>query len=116
MVFAELLLPVGELHSNTGKNFPANLELDAVALAVIEADGLHQGVALERPGEARGGILPAGKENQGGRSAQRAGSDALTSVTIERAGPTRPTNGSFSPDGPRPTVSPSTFNSMPSTL
>ena len=35
-----------------------------MALAVIEADGLNAGKALERPGEADGGILAAGEQNQ----------------------------------------------------
>ena len=42
------------------------LELDLVALAVVEADGFHPREALERPGEADGGILPAGEEDEGG--------------------------------------------------
>jgi hypothetical protein len=35
-----------------------------MALAVVEADGLDARVFAERPGEAGGGILPAGKKNQ----------------------------------------------------
>jgi hypothetical protein len=35
------------------------IELDAVALTVVEADGLDPGVAIKRPGQAGGGILAA---------------------------------------------------------
>ena len=39
-------------------------QLDRVALAVVEADGFDPRKALERPGEADGGILPAGEEDE----------------------------------------------------
>ncbi len=65
-------------------------------LAIVEADGLDALVARERPREAGGGVLPAGEEDEGG--AQRAGSEALTSGTSERAGPMRPMKGSLRPD------------------
>ena len=35
-----------------------------MALAVVEADGLDAREALERPGEADGGILPAGEQDE----------------------------------------------------
>ena len=44
----------------------AAVELDGVALAVVEAQRLHAREAAERPGEAGGGILAAGKQHQGG--------------------------------------------------
>jgi hypothetical protein len=37
-----------------------------MALAVIEADGLDAGKALERPGQADGRILPAGEQDERG--------------------------------------------------
>ena len=43
----------------------AAVELDAMALAVVEADGLDARVARERPGQAGGGILAAGEQHQG---------------------------------------------------
>ncbi len=43
----------------------AAVQLDAVALAVVEADGLHLGVAVQRPGQAGGGVLAAGEQHQG---------------------------------------------------
>src|SRR5262249_6879468 len=41
-----------------------DLKLGAVALPVVEADGLDPGEALERPGEAHGRILPTGKQHE----------------------------------------------------
>ena len=43
-----------------------HVELDPVPLAVVEADGLDAREALERPGQAHGGILPAGEQDEGG--------------------------------------------------
>ena len=48
----------------------ANAEFDLVALAVVEADGLYACETLKRPGEADGGVLPAGEENEGGVGAE----------------------------------------------
>ena len=42
------------------------IELDAMALSVVEGDGLDVLEAVERPGEAGGGILAAGEQHQGG--------------------------------------------------
>ena len=42
----------------------ARVELGRVALAVGKADGLDALIALERPGEADGRILPAGEQHQ----------------------------------------------------
>ena len=44
----------------------AAVELDGVALAVVEAQRLHARKAVQRPGEAGGGILAAGKQHQRG--------------------------------------------------
>ncbi len=44
---------------------PRWLEFDAMALAVVEAERLDAVVTLQSPGQACGGILPAGKQNQG---------------------------------------------------
>ena len=64
MVFAEPLAPrSGELRQPLA-NARAHVELDDVALPIIEADGLDAGKALQRPGEADRGILAAGEQNQ----------------------------------------------------
>ena len=44
----------------------AHREFDRMALAVVEADGFHAREAVERPGEADGGVLPAGEQHEGG--------------------------------------------------
>ena len=46
--------------SKRGAHLAPCVQFDAVALAVVEADGLDVRVALERPGEAGRRILPAG--------------------------------------------------------
>ena len=48
-----------------GADHGALVELHGVALAVGEADGLDALVALQRPGEADGGVLPAGEQHEG---------------------------------------------------
>ena len=57
----------------------------AVALAVVETDGLDMRIALERPCEARGGVLSSGEEDQRGvrhRHRQSSGAD-LTFATLQ---------------------------------
>jgi hypothetical protein len=49
--------PARELRSHAREDRLARVELDAMALAVIEADGLDALVALERPGEAGSRVL-----------------------------------------------------------
>ena len=39
--------------------------LDGVPLAVVEADGLDVAESVQRPGQADGGILPAGEQHEG---------------------------------------------------
>ena len=48
------------------KEFVPLVELDAVALAVVEADGLDMAVSVERPGEAGGAVLAAREQDQRG--------------------------------------------------
>ena len=45
---------------------PRHVKLDRVALAVAEAEHFDAREALQRPGEAGGGILSAGKQHQRG--------------------------------------------------
>ena len=54
------------MRSDLRANDGALRQLDGVALAVGEADGLDASVAVERPGQADGGVLPAGKQHQCG--------------------------------------------------
>jgi hypothetical protein len=63
-VLAEPRGPRREFGAQARKHARPRLELDAVALPVIEADGFDPLIARERPGEAGGGVLPAREENQ----------------------------------------------------
>ena len=47
-------------------------QLDAVALAVVETDGLDPGKTAQGPGQAGGGTLAAGEQHQGGHGVNRA--------------------------------------------
>ena len=66
MVVAEAAAPIGLESRDFVPNRPAHRKFDRMALAVVEADGLDPGKALQRPGQADGGILAAGKQHQGG--------------------------------------------------
>ena len=57
MIDAELPVPVGEFRAQSFENRGSALELDPVALAVIEADRLDRGKTAQRPGEAGCRIL-----------------------------------------------------------
>jgi hypothetical protein len=64
VVLAEPRCPAGKLALQPFKNLFSAIELDAMALAVVETDGLDELVALKRPREARGRVLSAGKKDQ----------------------------------------------------
>ena len=66
VVVAEPRPPVGIERRQVLADARAQFELDGMALAVVEADGLHAGEARQRPGQADGGILPAGEQHEGG--------------------------------------------------
>src|SRR5690606_20833829 len=51
----------------------ACLQFNAVALAVIEGDGFDVGIARQRPGQAGGGVLATGEEDQGAAGGGREG-------------------------------------------
>ena len=55
----------GRARAGARRTRGARVQFDAVALAVVEADGLDALEALERPGQADGGILPAGEQDEG---------------------------------------------------
>ena len=48
-----------------GQHLLARLQLHMVALAVVKTNGLDPGKALQRPGQADGGILTTRKQNEG---------------------------------------------------
>src|SRR5690349_17098440 len=66
MVIAEPFRPGRPQRRQALAQPPAHLELGAVALAVVEADGLDAGETFERPREADGRILAAREQHQGG--------------------------------------------------
>ena len=51
---------------HAGQQIVAAFELDGVTLAVVEAEHFDARKALQRPGQAGGGILPAGEQHQRG--------------------------------------------------
>ena len=53
----------------------ADLEFDSVPLSIVEADCLDLAIAGERPGQAGGGVLAAGKQDE---RARRHGSNCTT--------------------------------------
>jgi hypothetical protein len=59
MVFTEPGAPGSEARSKRCEQGLSRVELDGVALPVIEADSLDTLIALERPREASRGVLPA---------------------------------------------------------
>ena len=61
VVVGELLIPLREFAPQPLQRRHPAIELDAVALPVIEADGFDRSKALKRPGQARCRILAAGK-------------------------------------------------------
>src|SRR6185437_4416521 len=65
MVLAEALGPIRRELTEGGDDGRAAGELDLVALAVVERHRLDRVEAVERPGEAGGRILPAGKDDDG---------------------------------------------------
>jgi hypothetical protein len=71
VVVAEAHGPIRKIAAERGADGVAHGELDAVALAVVEADGFDMGEAVERPGEAGSRILAAGKQHQRARVEHR---------------------------------------------
>jgi hypothetical protein len=64
MVFAERAAPVGEFTAQALENRSPAIELNAVALAIIEAYRLDGGKPSQRPGEAGCRILPSGEQDE----------------------------------------------------
>ena len=56
--------PMRKRGLEAGHEIAPAFEFDGVALAVVEADRFHRGVARERPSETGRRILSAGKEHQ----------------------------------------------------
>jgi hypothetical protein len=67
VVGAQPLAPGGEGLGHAGAHRLAGGQLHRVPLAVVEAHGLDPPVALQRPGQADGGILSAGEQHEGAR-------------------------------------------------
>ena len=63
MVFAELPRPLWKVMFHLGEDHKPLIELDAVALPVVESHRLDPVISLQRPGEAGGRILSTGKQN-----------------------------------------------------
>jgi hypothetical protein len=66
MVGAEPVGLIGEKRRHARTNRKARLKLDSMALPVVKPHGLNPLISEQRPSEAGGGILPAGKQHQGG--------------------------------------------------
>ena len=66
VALAEPCGPIGTQALDAVEQPVAAGELDGMALAVFETQRLHARKAAERPGEAGGGILAAGKQHQRG--------------------------------------------------
>jgi hypothetical protein len=64
MVGTEALRPGGKAARDLAPHALPTLKLDAVALTVVEADRLDPVIAVKRPSETDGRVLPAGKEHQ----------------------------------------------------
>src|SRR5690606_20917750 len=65
MVVSHPLRPFGPQSGQALAQRGTTVQFGTVALAVVEADGLDVAAMRQRPGQAGGGILPAGKQDQG---------------------------------------------------
>ncbi|CFP58709.1 Uncharacterised protein [Bordetella pertussis] len=65
MIVAQALGPVGKVGAQFAQHDLAGIQLDAMPLAVVETQRLDVGIALQRPGQASGGILSAREQHQG---------------------------------------------------
>ncbi len=64
VVVTDPRFPFGVERGQAFADARANVELDPVTLAVVEADGFHARETLQRPGEAHGRVLSAGKQHE----------------------------------------------------
>ncbi|MNI45487.1 hypothetical protein D3C73_999130 [compost metagenome] len=64
MVVAQPVRPLRQDLNHFLAHRLARPHLDRMTLAVVEADRLHPIEPLQRPGQAGGAVLPAGKENK----------------------------------------------------
>ncbi len=64
MVGTEPITPSGELRLELGKYPRPDVQLDPVALTVVEANRLDPVEAVERPRQASRRVLAAGKEDE----------------------------------------------------
>ena len=92
VVVAEPRAPARKLAAQLRAHVQPALELDVVALAVVEADRLDVGVALERPGQADGRVLTAGEQDQRAARVSSPRSSPWPSTThFSEVRPSRPT-------------------------
>src|SRR5476651_2621904 len=70
VVFAETFGPQRRLGAQLGQQRRAHRQLDGMALAVIEADGLDARVTRQRPRQTGGGILSTAEQDQRGISSK----------------------------------------------
>src|ERR1700686_5001814 len=66
MALAKFCRPIRSHGLDARKQPVAAIKLDGMALAIAETDHLEMVEALQGPGQAGGGILPAGKQHQRG--------------------------------------------------
>jgi len=64
-VLAEPCGPIGKCRSDLGEHRAAAVQLDTVALPIVEANGLDMREAGKRPGEASRRVLATGKQHEG---------------------------------------------------
>jgi len=64
VVLAQPLAPRGKRGAQAGQHGGPLGELHRVALTVVEPDRLDVRKAVERPGQAGGGVLPTGEEDE----------------------------------------------------
>ena len=67
VIFTEPARPAREAGAQSVQHERPHLEFDGVPLSVVEPDRLDLAVAVERPGEAGGGILTSGEQHESPR-------------------------------------------------
>src|ERR1039458_1966767 len=120
MVVAQPRLPFRAQRRQRSAQLRPNVELDRMALAVVEADGFHARESFQRPGQADGGILPAGEQDEGAIGAKVSGHRSIPLLNPTSATRSNQRCGHYSgrgrrfPSSPHPTSrNPESKNSPP---